>query len=159
MLRVSGRHWAEGDTQATWGGLPLSAPLWEPSLRTQPSLPVPLRYHEGHPTPPQRVRQQLGELAVPEGDVVLLPLWVQQQGDAVTWVGKARLPFMSKATQLVLCRARISTQACRSLRYLFPRDLITRSDWLLPPDWAPSLIPRAHRRAWHLAGAQEMSDK
>lgn len=30
VLRVSGRHWAEGDTQATWGGLPLSVPLWDP---------------------------------------------------------------------------------------------------------------------------------
>lgn len=32
---------------------------------------------------PKRVCQQLGELAVPEGNVAVLPLWVQQQGDAV----------------------------------------------------------------------------
>lgn len=75
-----------------------------PSLRSHSSLPAPLRYHEGDPASPQRVCQQLGELAVPEGDVALLPLWVQQQGDAVTWVGTtrpARSPPSLKATQLV----------------------------------------------------------
>lgn len=54
--------------------------------------------------PPQRVRQELGELAVSEGDVALLPLRVQQQGDAVTWVGTmrpARLYPLPKATQLL----------------------------------------------------------
>lgn len=108
VLRVSGRHWAEGDTQATWGGLPLSAPLWDPTVRSHPSLPASPGYHEGDPASPQRVCQQLGELAVPEGDVALLPLWVQQQGDAVTWVGTrtARLQLLLKATQLVQAELR-----------------------------------------------------
>lgn len=65
----------------------MSAPLRAPALWSHRSLPAPLGYHEGEPASPQRVCEQLGELAVPEGDVALPPLWVQQQGDAVTWVG------------------------------------------------------------------------
>lgn len=132
MLRVSGRHWAEGDTQATWGGLPLSAPLWEPSLGTQASLPAPLGYHQGDPAAPQRVRQQLGELAVSEGDVALLPLWIQQQGDAVTWVGKARpckVILHVQGHPAGMLQSQDLCPAYVSLKCLFPHDR------LLPPDW------------------------
>lgn len=85
-----------------------------PPLKPHSSLPAPLRYHEGDPAPPQGVRQQLRELAVSKGDVALLPPRVQQQGDAVAWVGRARpseVRPLAQGQAAGLCRAGSSTHA------------------------------------------------